>query len=321
MEYNTWLSFLQDTANEFADMILQASLFQSIDVTPYMEFIEHQLMWFDLFYQQEHKRFDVFGRAGQDFKSDDDNGPLVIFPASGAETYKAAYNPSSTISGLRRVLQDLLQVAPNYVVNNQSYYEGYLKRVPETPLRYQQGKPCISPAQGYARIQNTEIPQLYPVFPWGEYGLGLPNLTFATNTYFYDTETQDFHKNEGWTQIPIWMARMGLTTQAKNMTLDRWSDSTKYRFPIFKGPHYDWVPDINHYGAASIALQEMILQTFVMNNTQIRIGGAWPREWDVKFKLHAPFNTTVMGRITNGATKDLKIEPKSRLKDVVYGTV
>jgi hypothetical protein len=321
IEYNTWLSFVQDTANEFTDMILQANLFNSMDVSPYLEFIEHQLMWFDLFYQQEHKRFDVFGRAGKNFASDDDKGPLIIFPGSGAETYRAAYNPSSTISGLRKVLNDLLQVAPNYAVNNKTYYEGYLQRVPETPLRYQQGYPCIAPAQGYARIQNTEIPQLYPVFPWGEYGLGQGNLSFATNTYFYDTETsgEGFHRNEGWNQEPIWTARMGLTKQAQNLTLARWVDSTKYRFPIFKGPHYDWVPDINHYGSASIALQEMLLQTHVANNTQIRIGGAWPADWNVKFKLHAPFNTTVAGSIVNGATNDLKVTPASRKKDVVYG--
>ncbi|KAH7311079.1 hypothetical protein BKA65DRAFT_543104 [Rhexocercosporidium sp. MPI-PUGE-AT-0058] len=319
MEFNTWLAFLQDTANEFLDMILQANLFIGEDVSPYMEFIEHQIMWFDLFYQQEHAKSDVFNRTGLNYASDDGSGPLVIFPGSGAETYKTAYNPSSTISGLKKIISDLLQVAPNYQVGNTSYYEGLLQRIPETPLRFQQGYPCISPAQGYSRIQNTEIPQLYPVFPWGEYGLGMPNLDYAINTYMYDTETQDFHLNNGWTQDVIWMARMGLTAQAKNMTLDRWSDSKIYRFPVFKGPNFDWSPDINHYGSASIALQEMLLQTFAANNTQLRLMGAWPADWNVSFKLHAPMNTTITGKVVQGAMEDLKVVPESRVKDVVYG--
>ncbi|CZS91440.1 uncharacterized protein RAG0_02066 [Rhynchosporium agropyri] len=320
IEFNTWLEYLQDTANEFLDMILQANLFIGADVSPYMEFIEHQIIWFDLFYQQEHAKTDVFNRTGLNYAHDNGAGQLVIFPGSGAETYKSAYNPSSTISGLRKIIMDLLQVAPNYQVGNTTYYEGLLQRIPETPLRFQQGHPCISPAQGYSRIQNTEIPQLYPVFPWGEYGLGMPNLDYAINTYLYDTETQKFHKNEGWTQDVIWMARMGLTSLAKNMTLERWSDSLIYRFPVFKGPHFDWVPDINHYGSASIGLQEMLLQTFAANNTQLRLMGAWPANWDVRFKLHAPMNTTVTGKIVGGAMQNLEVLPESRLKDVVYGT-
>ncbi|KAH6684467.1 Six-hairpin glycosidase-like protein [Halenospora varia] len=320
IQYNAWLEFLQDTANEFADMILQASMFDGMDVGPYMEFIEHQLMWFDLFYQQQHAKNDIYPLTGYNYASNSGNGSLVIYPGSGAETYKSAYNPSSTISGLRKVLKDLLQVAPEYQVGNKSYYEGYLQRVPETPLRFQQGRPCISPAQGYSRIQNVEIPQLYPVFPWGEYGLGQPNLTVAVNTYLYDTETQDFHKNVGWTQDVIWMARMGLTATAKNMTLDRWSDSTIYRFPVFKGPNFDWSPDINHYGSASIALQEMLLQTYVDGNKQIRVGGAWPEDWSVRFKLHAPGNTTVVGKIDGGKVGGLVVSPEERDGDVVVGS-
>lgn len=116
------------------------------------------------------------------------------------------------------------------------------------------------------------------------------------------------------------MARMGLTAQAKNMTLDRWSDSTTYRFPVFKGPNFDWSPDINHYGSASIALQEMLLQTFADGNKQIRLLGAWPEEWDVRFKLHAPFNTTVEGSVVGGVWKELEVAPGDRMGDVVYGS-
>ncbi|KAF2094606.1 hypothetical protein NA57DRAFT_46676 [Rhizodiscina lignyota] len=320
IEFNSWLEWLQDTANEFADMILQANMYSGFDVTPYMAFIESQLRWYDLFYQQFHSTVDTFSRAAEPLNlSSSGNGPLVIYPGSGQETYKCAYNPASTVSGLRKVLSDLLQVAPTYAIANRSYYEGYLQRVPETPIRYQQGHICISPAQAYTRIQNVEIPQLYPVFPWGEYGLGQPNLQTAINTYLYDTETQAFHDPDvGWKQDPIWFARMGLVANATNSTIYRWADSDVYRFPVFKGPNFDWAPDINHFGSASIALQEMLLQTFAKNNTQIRLLGAWPDEWDVKFKLLAPMNTTVIGTVSRGKFDQLDLAPSNRMSDVVY---
>lgn len=59
---------------------------------------------------------------------------------------------------------------------------------------------------------------MYPVFPWHEYGVGLPNLSHAINTYLHDTETQGFHGYEGWNQDAIWLADMGLTDMAVNVT-------------------------------------------------------------------------------------------------------
>lgn len=314
--FNSWLVNLQDTANEFADMILQANIYSGLDVQPYLQFIEHQLAWFDQHYQQLKAARDVFSLTGLEGEGQL-TGKLVIFPATGAETYHDAYNPSSTISGLRTVINHLLQVG-QFEVQNRSYYESYLNRLPETPLRTQQGRTTISPALAFSRIRNSEVPQLYPVFPWGEYGLGLPNLSYALDTYYYDTETQDFHSNVGWKQDVIWLARMGVTEEASNMTEDRWSDSTTYRFPVFKGPYFDWSPDMNHYGSAAIGLQEQLMQTF--NGRSIRLLGAWPDRWNARFKLWAPENTTVEATVSAGQVQDLVVTPESRLGDVVYGS-
>ncbi|KAL4924149.1 uncharacterized protein BDV17DRAFT_284890 [Aspergillus undulatus] len=53
--------------------------------------------------------------------------------------------------------------------------------------------------------------------------------------------------------------------------------------PRSKGPKYDWSPDINHYGSAAIGLQEMLIQTFARNHSQIRLLPAWPRQWTGSF--------------------------------------
>jgi len=43
---------------------------------------------------------------------------------------------------------------------------------------------------------------------------------------------------------------------------------------------------------------------------------AWPKGWDVSFKLHAPYNTTVEGVLKQGKVVSLNVTPKSRQTDI-----
>ena len=63
-----------------------------------------------------------------------------------------------------------------------------------------------------------------------------------------------------------------------------------------------------------VALQEMLLQTI---DDSIVLLPAWPKDWNADFKLHAPRETTVEGRVGNGKLLKLKVTPESRRKDVV----
>ena len=49
---------------------------------------------------------------------------------------------------------------------------------------------------------------------------------------------------------------------------------------------------------------------------QINLFPAWPKEWDVEFKLHAPMKTTVEGVYRGGKLQTLKVTPAERQKDV-----
>jgi len=73
-------------------------------------------------------------------------------------------------------------------------------------------------------------------------------------------------------------------------------------------------PDFDHGGAGMSILQEMLIQT---NGTKILLFPAWPKEWDVDFKLHAPQNTIVSGKLAGGELKDLKVIPESRKEDII----
>jgi hypothetical protein len=45
---------------------------------------------------------------------------------------------------------------------------------------------------------------------------------------------------------------------------------------------------------------------------------AWPKEWDVDFKLHAPRQTTVEATLKGGKLVALKVSPASREKDIIH---
>lgn len=67
-----------------------------------------------------------------------------------------------------------------------------------------------------------------------------------------------------------------------------------------------------------IGLQEMLMQTI---DDKIVLFPAWPEEWDVDFKLHAPNKTTVECRLENGEITHLEVVPESRAKDIVVMNV
>ncbi|WP_217937986.1 DUF5703 domain-containing protein [Bacteroides acidifaciens] len=305
LEYNAWLEYEWDTVLEFCQMILETKNYADADITPYLPLIESSLTFFD-----EHYRM-LASRRGR--KALDGDGHLILFPGSACETYKMTNNASSTIAALRTVLETY------------GKKKEMLKTIPPIPLRYievndslnpastPELRQTISPAVSWERINNIETPQLYPVFPWRIYGVGKEKLEVARNTYFYDPDAIKFRSHTGWKQDNIWAACLGLTEEAKRLSLAKLSDGT-HRFPAFWGPGYDWTPDHNWGGSGMIGLQEMLLQT---NGEQILLFPAWPKEWNVHFKLHAPDKTTVEVTLKDGKVKDLKVLPESRKKDII----
>ena len=86
------------------------------------------------------------------------------------------------------------------------------------------------------------------------------------------------------------------------------------RFPTWWGPGHDWVPDHNWGGSGMIGLQEMLMQT---DHNTIHLFPAWPKDWDVSFKLHAPYNTIIEGELKEGKIISLQTFPKHREKDII----
>jgi hypothetical protein len=303
MEYNAWLEYEWDTVLEFCMMILETERYDHRNIDQYLPLIESSLTFF-----KEHYT-DLAKQRGA--KALDGNGHLILYPGSGAETYKMAYNSTSTIAALKVVLQRLLE-SPSLPEGKRKEWTEMLRTIPPINFRQFDGRPTISPAKVWERVNNTESPQLYPVYPWGIYGIGKSGLDTAINTFKYDPDVLKFRSHVGWKQDNIFAARLGLTSEAAELTTSKLKDSGR-RFPAFWGPGFDWTPDHNWGGSGMIGLQEMLMQ---VDGKKIYLFPAWPKDWDVHFKLHAPYQTTVEGTLKNGKVIDLKVFPEKRKVDI-----
>lgn len=64
-----------------------------------------------------------------------------------------------------------------------------------------------------------------------------------------------------------------------------------------------------------IAMQEMLMQEV---DQKIYLFPAWPRQWDVRFRLHASGNTTVEAELRGGKVVNIQVTPAERKKDIIY---
>lgn len=306
MEYNAWLEYEWDTVFEFCQMMLQQKEYEGEDIQKYNSFIISCLRFFDEHYQYLAKQR---GR-----KALDGNGKLVLYPGSGAETYKMTYNSNSTISALQVITENLLKLSSEELSKEElEYLKGFETRIPPLNFGQIENHKVLVSAKSWERVNNSEVPQLYPVYPWGIYSVGKPDLETALNTWKYDTDAIKFRSHMGWKQDNIFSARLGLTKEAAKYNLLKMTNSDR-RFPAFWGPGFDWVPDHNWGGSGMIGMQEMLLQEA---NGKIYLFPAWPKDWNVHFKLRATKNTTVEAELVNGELKVLKVTPEERKKDII----
>jgi hypothetical protein len=301
---NSATSYHWESQVEHAYLMLEWQRFSGADLRMYYPFIRASLVFFDEHYQLRQKM-----RSGKPL---DDDGKLVLFPSTSCESYRGATNPTDLVAGLRACLQSLLAIPGDLVpAADREYFAQYLARLPEISFGEEKGERVVLPAKSHLLYQNVECPQFYPLFPFNQYRLGDPEMDAFRAAWKHGT----FPKGmvQSWHQDGIFFARMGLTAEAADYNTRKLRDSER-RFPTFWGPGHDWVPDHNWGGSGMIGLQEMLLQTI---GDQIVLFPAWPREWDVDFKLHAPGQTVVEGVLKDGELKSLNVTPPSRAKDVV----
>jgi hypothetical protein len=242
----------------------------------------------------------------------DADGKLVMHPAQALETWWECTNPMPEVAGLHSVSERLLALPDGLAPDaERAFWQRLRGKLPGLPLRDVDGAKALAPAERFARKQNIENPELYAVFPFRLVALGKPNIEWGLEALEHRWD----RGHSGWRQDDIFMAYLGLAEEARAGLVARARRHDPHsRFPAFWGPNYDWTPDQDHGGVLVKTFQAMALQT---DGRKIYLLPAWPKSWDVRFKLHAPYRTVVECEVRDGKIRSLKVTPESRREDMI----
>ena len=262
--------------------------------------------------------------------SHDKSGKIELRPTQMLETYRPqdvldaqgrvvgrheVINDTPTVAGLESVLTRLLALPPGKMpAADRVHWQAMKNIVPPLPLASENGKTFIRPAQDYPKnAWNIENGELYAVSPFRLFGVGKPNLETGLATY----QRRLFLDVAGWTYDGQCAALLGMTDEARRQLLAKVANKhPNHRFPAMWGPNYDWLPDQTLGGNLMLTLQYMVMQA---DRDRIYLLPAWPKDWNVRFKLRAPKNTVVEGVYRGGKFEKLVVTPQERGRDVVAG--
>jgi hypothetical protein len=256
-------------------------------------------------------------------------GRIVIGPIHAVETYWDTTNATTVVAGMNAVLDRFLALPAELLTTTQAAYFASIKAMtPGVPLQQINYETTLAPAQNWnPKRNNVEEPELYPIYPFGLYGIGTTNRAVGVNTFEQTTIGYGFfqpftiggplyaHSYSGWQYSGMAAALLGLSDHAQTaLTGNCQLSNVGYRFPAMWGQIYDSMPDGDHGANILNTAQLMAFQTL---GQKIFLLPAWPRNWNVSFKFHAPQATTVSCTYSNGAILQLEVTPASRVNDVV----
>lgn len=241
----------------------------------------------------------------------DARGRMVMHPSQALETWWHCTNATPEVAGCHAVTRRLMELEDAEVSSDErAFWHRFHAKLPPIPLRDIQGRKALAPAEYFDQKSNVENPELYPVFPFRLFAFNRPNADWALAALEHRWD----RGHNGWRQDDIFMAYLGLTDQVRPSVANRARNHDPgERFPAFWGPNFDWTPDQDHGGVLMKTFQSMLMQC---DGKAIYLLPAWPKDWDVQFKLHAPRQTVVEGEYRHGKIRSLRVIPASRKADV-----
>jgi alpha-L-fucosidase 2 len=242
----------------------------------------------------------------------DSTGKLLLDPDNSIEMFWKVHNPAPDIAGLHAVLSRMIKL-PAVLVDDKTRQQWQKLYSQLPPLPVADDKKVLLPYTGpqTAKSFNSENPELYAIYPFRLYGIGKPDLELALNTF----NARKQRAKGCWVQDPIQAAMVGLPNVAKDYVSFAFArKSPDLKFPAFWASGNDYHPDEDNGGNGENGLQQMLMQ---VDGKKITLLPAWPGDWDADFKLNAPYNTTVEGKVVKGKLLNLKVTPASRMADVV----
>lgn len=300
---NKAVNYLWESQLEWAWMMLESQRFTGADISEYLPFIEQSVIFYD-----EHYRMREQARTGKELTAD---GKLHITPTNTLEGHPKGANPTSVIAGLESVLGGLIRISQDPQKTRR--WQAMLATLPEMPSKQIEGRKVLIPTTEHDSF-SWHMPSMYPLYPYQRFQLGKPGLELMRDTFLLSVTEKQRMDHRAWIQGVVHFAHLGMTDKAKEL-ITRKLDNGPYRFPAFWPPDIDHAPDHNWGGMAMIGLQEMLMQT---GDDRILLLPAWPEDWEVDFKLHAPRQTLVEARVRKQQMEQLKLSPQSREQDLIH---
>ncbi len=127
-----------------------------------------------------------------------------------------------------------------------------LGRLPDLPVVESGGRRILRPAENFSH-RSWHMPEMYGLWPFETYGLGLPDLELMQNTFLHGVSNRNRERVDAWTQGFIHYARLGMAAKAQEKAVGKLGNGP-YRFPTFWPENIDWVPDHNWGGAGMVGL-------------------------------------------------------------------
>jgi hypothetical protein len=310
----THLTYHFSMGLENAWMNLQAHFNTGYPIEEDLQWMLGTVFFYDSFYRAETKK-----RTGKELG---DDGKLVIYPGNGLEFAGDATDPIDGVSGLRALTEGLLRY-PKLAAADRQRLDRIRHTLPPLPIAKRQGVMSLLPAKRWTTDYNKWEPiEMYAAWPYRLVGITQPDtLQLARDSW--ETVPEDrarlCKQDYSWMANVANMAALAWPEKSRERAIYKMANSAapQARFPAFFGPGHDWLPDHNWGGSGSVGVQEMILAPEPGPNGKLHLFPAWPKEWDVDFKLHAPGQTLVEGVLQGGILKSLKVTPASRAKDIV----
>ena len=244
----------------------------------------------------------------------DSAGHLLLDPDNSIEMFWKVHDPAPDLAGLHAVLSRMLKLPATLAPGPlKEKWRHLLSIVPPLPIDSTEGAARLLPYTGpqTAKSHNEENPELYAIYPFRLYGLGKPDLELARHSF----DIRKCPQKGCWSQDPIQAAMLGYTgVAAEDVRYALTRKDPGQKFDAFWATGHDYLPDEDNGGNGENGLQQMLLQT---DGRKLLLLPAWPKDWDADFKLHAPYRTTIEGKVRKGRLTELVVTPAARRADVI----
>jgi hypothetical protein len=233
------------------------------------------------------------------------NGRLRLEPAQALESLWDVVNPTPDIAALEHVLNSLLAL-PTLALGEElaSRCRRLQSELPVLPLQRPGDETILAPADEVrADVTNSEKVALWAVFPYRRHCLLAGDLDIGRATFRHRPQPSHY---TCWSNDNVFAAYLGLAQEAQSHLAERvqYNQGVRmpsghihnFRFPSMAGAGEhgmaDWIPDLDNLGVVQQTLQTMLVQA---DGNHVLRFPAWPRDWNVRFRLHVP------GAVVEGA--------------------